>query len=70
LTRRRCQDGEEGRARQVAAARVADSARILTGANLIRQAAGLSAEQTADQSRAETAAAFEQLASGLGSFGT
>ena len=49
---------------------VAGSARILTGANLIRQAAGLSAEQTADQSRAEAAAAFEQLASGLGSFGT
>ncbi len=43
--------------------------RVLTGANVIRQAAGLSAEQTADQSRAETAAAFEQLESGLGSFG-
>jgi hypothetical protein len=50
----------------VATAQVIGSARILTGANLIRQAAGLSA----DQSRAETAAAFEQLASGLGSFCT
>jgi hypothetical protein len=48
---------------------VAGSVRILTGANVIRQAAGLSADQTAAQSRAETAAAFELLESGLGTFG-
>ena len=54
---------------QVAAAQVAGAMRVLTGANVIRQAAGLSAEQTEAQSRAETTAAFGQLESGLGSFG-
>jgi AcrR family transcriptional regulator len=53
---------------QVAAAQVASSMRILTGANLIRQAAGLSADQTAAQARTETAAAFGLLERGLGTF--
>jgi AcrR family transcriptional regulator len=51
---------------QVAAAQITGTLRALTGANLIRQAAGLSADQTAAQSHAETAAAFELLESGLG----
>jgi AcrR family transcriptional regulator len=55
---------------QAAAAQVAGVMRILTGANLIRQASGLSAGQTAAQSRAEVTAAFEQLEHGLGHFGT
>jgi AcrR family transcriptional regulator len=51
---------------QVAAAQITGTLRALTGANLIRQAAGLSADQTAAQSHAETTAAFEMLESGLG----
>lgn len=51
---------------QVAAAQIAGTLRTLTGANLIRQAAGLSADQTAAQSHTETTAAFEMLESGLG----
>jgi AcrR family transcriptional regulator len=51
---------------QVAAAQIAGTLRTLTGANLIRQAAGLSADATAAQSHAETTAAFEMLESGLG----
>jgi AcrR family transcriptional regulator len=51
---------------QVAAAQIAGTLRTLTGANLIRQVAGLSADATAAQSHAETTAAFEMLESGLG----
>jgi hypothetical protein len=51
---------------QVAAAQIAGTLRTLTGANPIRQAAGLSADATAAQSHAETTAAFEMLESGLG----
>jgi len=51
---------------QVAAAQITGTLRALTGANLIRQAAGLNADQTAAQSHAETTAAFELLESGLG----
>ena len=50
----------------VAAAQITGTLRALTGANLIRQAAGLSADQTAAQSQAEATAAFEMLESGLG----
>ena len=49
----------------VAAGQVAATLRALTTANLIRQAAGLTTEQTAAQSYAETAAAFALLESGL-----
>ena len=51
---------------QMAAAQIAGTLRTLTGANLIRQVAGLSADATAAQSHAETTAAFELLESGLG----
>jgi hypothetical protein len=51
---------------QVAAAQIAGTLRTLTGANLIRQVAGLSADATAAQSHAETTAAFEMLEAGLG----
>jgi hypothetical protein len=51
---------------QVAAGQVAATLQVLTMANLVRQAAGLGADQTAAQSHAETAAAFELLESGLG----
>jgi AcrR family transcriptional regulator len=51
---------------QVAAAQITGTLRTLTGANLIRQVAGLSADATAAQSHAETTAAFEMLESGLG----
>jgi AcrR family transcriptional regulator len=50
----------------VAAAQITGALRALTETNLIRQAAGLSADQTAAQSHAETTAAFEMLESGLG----
>jgi hypothetical protein len=53
---------------QVAAAQIAGTLRTLTGANLIRQAAGLSADATAERSRAEATAAFALLESGLGRF--
>jgi AcrR family transcriptional regulator len=53
---------------QVAAAQISGTLRTLTGANLIRQAAGLSADATAERSRAETTAAFALLESGLGRF--
>ena len=53
---------------QLAAAQVASSMRILTGVNLIRQAAGLSADQTAAQARTEATAAFGLLERGLGAF--
>jgi AcrR family transcriptional regulator len=49
----------------VAAGQVAAALRALTSANLIRQAAGLTTQQTAAQSYAETAAAFALLESGL-----
>jgi AcrR family transcriptional regulator len=52
----------------VAAGQVAATLRALTTANLIRQAAGLTTEQTAAQSYAETAAAFALLESGLSAF--
>jgi AcrR family transcriptional regulator len=51
---------------QIAAAQITGTLRMLTGANLIRQVAGLSADATAAQSHAETTAAFEMLESGLG----
>jgi AcrR family transcriptional regulator len=51
---------------QIAAAQITGTLRTLTGANLIRQAAGLSADATAARSHAETTAAFEMLAAGLG----
>jgi hypothetical protein len=51
---------------QIAAAQIAGTLRTLTGANLVRQAAGLSADETAAQSHAETTVAFEMLESGLG----
>ena len=54
---------------EVAAGQVAAAVRALTTANLIRQVAGLTAEQTAAQSYAETAAAFALLESGLAGFG-
>jgi AcrR family transcriptional regulator len=54
---------------EVAAGQVAAAVRALTTANLIRQVAGLTADQTAAQSYAETAAAFELLESGLAGFG-
>lgn len=53
---------------EVAAGQVAAAVRTLTTANLIRQVAGLTAEQTAAQSYAETAAAFALLESGLSEF--
>jgi AcrR family transcriptional regulator len=53
---------------EVAAGQVAAAVRTLTTANLIRQAAGLTTEQTAAQSYAETAAAFALLESGLSGF--
>ena len=53
---------------QVAAAQIGGTLRALTGANLIRQAAGLSADATAERSQAETTAAFALLESGLGRF--
>jgi AcrR family transcriptional regulator len=53
---------------QVAAAQISGTLRALTGANLIRQAAGLSADTTAERSQAETTAAFALLESGLGRF--
>jgi AcrR family transcriptional regulator len=52
----------------VAAGQVAATLRALTTANLLRQAAGLTTEQTAAQSYAETAAAFALLESGLSAF--
>jgi hypothetical protein len=54
---------------QIAAGQVATTLQTLTMANLVRQAAGLSADQTATQSHAETTAAFELLESGLGRLG-
>src|ERR1700742_2375696 len=53
---------------EVAAGQVAAAVRALTTANLIRQAAGLTTEQTAAQSYAEAAAAFALLESGLSAF--
>ena len=53
---------------EVAAGQVAAAVRALTTANLIRQAAGLTTEQTAAQSYAEAAAAFALLESGLSGF--
>ncbi|HEX3750276.1 MAG TPA: TetR/AcrR family transcriptional regulator [Streptosporangiaceae bacterium] len=52
----------------VAAGQVAAAVRTLTTANLIRQVAGLTTEQTAAQSYTETAAAFALLESGLSGF--
>jgi AcrR family transcriptional regulator len=52
----------------VAAGQVAATLRALTTANLLRQAAGMTTEQTAAQSYAETAAAFALLESGLSAF--
>ena len=52
----------------VAAGQVAATLRALTTANLLRQAAGLTTEQTAAQSYAETEAAFALLESGLSAF--
>jgi AcrR family transcriptional regulator len=53
---------------QVAAGQVAAAIRTLTTANLIRQVAGMTTEQTAAQSYAEAAAAFALLESGLSAF--
>ena len=53
---------------EVAAGQVAAAVRALATANLIRQAAGLTTEQTAAQSYAEAAAAFALLESGLSGF--
>jgi AcrR family transcriptional regulator len=53
---------------EVAAGQVAAAVRTLTTANLIRQVAGLTTEQTAAQSYAEAAAAFALLESGLSGF--
>jgi AcrR family transcriptional regulator len=53
---------------QVAAGQVAAAIRALTTANLIRQVAGLTTEQTAALSYAEAAAAFALLESGLSAF--
>jgi AcrR family transcriptional regulator len=50
---------------QAAAGQVTATMRALTTANLIRQAAGLTTEQTAARSYAEAAAAFALLESGL-----
>jgi AcrR family transcriptional regulator len=53
---------------EVAAGQVAAAIRTLTTANLIRQVAGMTTEQTAAQSYAEAAAAFALLESGLSAF--
>ena len=47
---------------------MAAAIRTLTTANLIRQVAGMTTEQTAAQSYAEAAAAFALLESGLSAF--
>jgi hypothetical protein len=51
-----------------AAGQVAATLRTLITANLIRQAAGLTTEQTAAQSYAEAEAAFALLESGLSAY--
>ncbi len=53
---------------QAAAGQVAATLRTLITANLIRQAAGLTTEETAAQSYAEAEAAFALLESGLSAF--
>ena len=53
---------------EVAAGQVAAAIRTLTTANLVRQVAGMTTEQTAAQSYAEAAAAFALLESGLSAF--
>ena len=55
---------------EVAAGQVGATIRALSNANLVRQAAGLTTDQTADQSYAEAAAAFALLESGLAAFGS
>ena len=55
---------------EVAAGLVGATIRALSNANLVRQAAGLTTGQTADQSYREAAAAFTLLESGLASYGS
>jgi AcrR family transcriptional regulator len=55
---------------EVAAGQVGATIRALSNANLVRQAAGLTTDQTADQSYAEAAAAFALLESGLAAYGS
>jgi hypothetical protein len=55
---------------EVAAGQVGATIRALSNANLVRQAAGLTTGQTADQSYAEAAAAFALLESGLAAYGS
>ena len=54
---------------EVAAGQVGATIRALSNANLVRQAAGLTTDQTAEQSYAEAAAAFALLESGLAAYG-
>jgi AcrR family transcriptional regulator len=53
---------------QAAAGQVTATVRALITANLVRQAAGLTTEQTADRSYAEAEAAFALLETGLSGF--
>ena len=55
---------------EVAAGQVGATIRALSNANLVRQAAGLTTSQTAEQSYAEAAAAFALLESGLAAYGS
>ena len=55
---------------EVAAGQVGATIRALSNANLVRQAAGLTTGQTAEQSYAEAAAAFALLESGLAAYGS
>jgi hypothetical protein len=53
---------------RMAAAQIVAVLQALAVGNLVRQAAGLSADETAAQARAETEAAFTLLESGLAGF--
>lgn len=53
---------------EVAAGMVGATIRALANANLVRQAAGLTTDQTADRSYREAAAAFALLESGLAGY--
>jgi AcrR family transcriptional regulator len=55
---------------EAAAGQAGATIRALSNANLVRQAAGLTTDQTADQSYAEAAAAFALLESGLATYGS